>query len=59
MDLIMSFSYITTVILFSVCFFFKDLFICHIYSILPACMVAHQKRASDPILGGCEPPSGC
>jgi hypothetical protein len=29
------------------------------YSVLPACMPAHQKRAPDLIVDGCEPPRGC
>jgi len=29
------------------------------HSILPACMPEGQKRASDPITDGCEPPCGC
>lgn len=28
-------------------------------SALSACMLACQKRASDPLIGGCEPPCGC
>jgi hypothetical protein len=29
-----------------------------IYSVLPTCTPAHQKRASDPITDGCEPQCG-
>ena len=40
-------------------FFFKDLFIYNVYSILSDCMLAGQKRAPDLIKVGCEPPCGC
>jgi hypothetical protein len=39
-------------------FFFFNIFI-FIYSILPACMPAGQKRASDLIIDGYEPSCGC
>jgi hypothetical protein len=44
-----------------VCFFvfFKDIYIYHVYSILPACMPADQKRVPDLILDSYEPPCGC
>jgi len=29
------------------------------YRVLPACTLAHQKRALDPNTDGCEPPYGC
>ena len=35
--------------------FLKDLFIYYVYSVLPACMPAGQKRAPDLIMDGCEP----
>ena len=31
----------------------------YVFSVLPACMPTHQKRASDPITEGGEPPFGC
>jgi hypothetical protein len=31
----------------------------YVYSVLPACMPAGQKRAPDVILDGYEPPCGC
>ena len=34
-------------------------FIYYVYSILPACAPAPQKRALDLIIDGCEPPCGC
>jgi hypothetical protein len=34
-------------------------FISYLYSILPACMPAVQKRESHPSIDGCEPPCGC
>jgi hypothetical protein len=37
--------------------FFKDLFM--YMSGLPACTASFQKRASDPIIDGCEAPCGC
>jgi hypothetical protein len=37
-------------------FFFKDLFI-YLYTV--AVFSQHQKRASDPVTDGCEPPCGC
>ena len=37
-------------------FFFFLRFIYYVYSILPACMPASQKRAPDLILDGYEPP---
>ena len=41
-------------------FFFKQkmLFILYVYE-CSACKPAGQKRASDPIIDGCEPPCGC
>jgi hypothetical protein len=40
-------------------FFFKNcLFILCIW-VLCSCLQTHQKRASDPITDGCEPPCGC
>jgi len=39
-------------------FFFKDLFIYYIYKYTVA-VQTHQKRASDLITDGCEPPCGC
>jgi hypothetical protein len=39
-------------------FFFKDLFIVCI-RVHCSCLQTHQKRASDPITDGCEPPCGC
>jgi hypothetical protein len=38
--------------------FLKTLFILCIW-ILCSCLQTHQKRASDPITDGCEPPCGC
>jgi hypothetical protein len=38
-------------------FFFQDLFILCIR--VHSCLQTHQKRASDPITDGCEPPCGC
>ena len=36
------------------------MYVCmYIYSILPAYMLAGQKRAPDLITDGCEPPCGC
>jgi hypothetical protein len=40
-------------------FFFKILFIYYTYSVLPAYILASQKRTPDLIMHGCEPPSGC
>jgi len=40
-------------------FFFKDLFIYFMYSILPAYVTAGQKRTPDLITDDCEPPCGC
>jgi hypothetical protein len=42
-------------------FYFVSLkkFIHYVYSVLPTYMPAHQKRASNPITDGCEPPCGC
>jgi hypothetical protein len=37
-------------------FFWKYLFIYFKYT---SCLQTHQKRASDPIIDGCEPPCGC
>ncbi|CAO2580696.1 hypothetical protein LEMLEM_LOCUS1572, partial [Lemmus lemmus] len=37
-------------------FFFLNIFIYWLYT---ACFPAHQKRASDLITDGCEPPCGC
>jgi hypothetical protein len=37
---------------------FKDLFILCIW-VHCSCLQTHQKRASDPITDGCEPPCGC
>ena len=31
----------------------------YVYSVLPACMPAHQKTELDLIIDGCEPPCGC
>ena len=31
----------------------------HVYSVLPVCMPAGQKRAPDLTIDGCEPPYGC
>ena len=48
--------------LFLSSFFFKDLFIFYVYSILsilPACMLGGQKRAPDLTTDGCEPAYGC
>lgn len=28
----------------------------YVYSVLPTCMSAHQKRALDLVIDGCEPP---
>jgi hypothetical protein len=39
-------------------FFFKDLFIICIW-VHCSCLQIPQKRASDPITDGCEPPCGC
>jgi hypothetical protein len=38
--------------------FFKDLFILFMW-VHCCCFQTHQKRASDPITDGCEPPCGC
>jgi hypothetical protein len=46
-------------ILFFPLIFKKRLFIYYVYSILPAYMPTHQKRAPDPITDGCELPRGC
>jgi hypothetical protein len=40
-------------------YFFKDLFIYYVYSMLPARTPACQKRTQNPITDGCEPPRGC
>jgi hypothetical protein len=37
----------------------KKLFIYYVYNILIACIPACQKRVSDLIADGCEPPCGC
>ena len=37
----------------------SDVFIYYVYSVLPACLLAGQKRAPDLITDGCEPPCGC
>jgi hypothetical protein len=42
----------------SVLIYFYKRFIYYVYSILPACMPTGQKRASDSITDGCEPPCG-
>jgi hypothetical protein len=44
--------------LFFFFFFFKDLFILNMWTYCH-CFQTHQKRASDPITDGCEPPCGC
>ena len=38
---------------------FKKRSIYGVYSALPACMTAEQKRAPDLIMDGCESPCGC
>jgi hypothetical protein len=41
---------------------FKEVFstfIYYVYNILPACILAGQKRAPDLIIDGYEPPYGC
>ena len=38
--------------------FLNDLFILFIWEPC-SCLQTHQKRASDPITDGCEPPCGC
>ena len=43
----------------SVLIYFYKRFIYYVYSILPACMLARQKRAPDFIIGGCELPCDC
>ena len=44
----------------SVFLFFPNIYLFYYaYNILSACMPAGQKRASDPITDGCEPPCGC
>ena len=43
---------------FSFLFFFQDLFILCMW-VHCSCLQTHQKRASDPITDGCEPPCGC
>jgi hypothetical protein len=40
-------------------FFVVFRFIYYVYSVLPVCMPAGQKRAPDLIIDGCEPPCGC
>jgi hypothetical protein len=35
------------------------MYYCMYMSTLSACMPAYQKRASDPIISGCEPQCGC
>jgi hypothetical protein len=49
-------EYVQTIILYV--FSSLDLFIYYVYSILPACMPAGQKRAPDPVTEGCELPCG-
>ena len=39
--------------------FFSLRLIYYIYSVSLACVPKSQKRASDPITDGCEPPCGC
>jgi hypothetical protein len=39
-------------------FFFKDLFIYYKY-VHCSCLQTHQKRESDLVTDGCEPPCGC
>ena len=39
--------------------FFKDLFNYYVYSVLPTCMSACQKRTLYLIIDGYEPPCGC
>ena len=41
------------------CFIKKDLFIYFLYMSTLPCLQTPQKRASDPITEGCEPPCGC
>jgi hypothetical protein len=42
----------------SLIFFFKDLF--YYYMLVHcSCLQTHQKRESDPVTDGCEPPCGC
>jgi hypothetical protein len=40
-------------------FFFKDLFIIYYMYVHCSCLRTPQKRASDLITDGCEPPCGC
>jgi hypothetical protein len=43
---------------FSFFFYFKD-FIIYIKQVHCHCLQTHQRRVSDPITDGCEPPCGC
>jgi hypothetical protein len=44
--------------LYSTVSFLKELFIFYEYEYTVGCLQTHQKRASDPITDGCEPPHG-